>query len=354
MVTVARPNKDAMVRALDIYRDAMRPFIVINLGRQRGSSVPDDLRHRMIEAVRKGHKAHDAVDIGDFPHLVSSNWQSIFARSMQSSDRSRLFLIRDARNDASHPGSGDMERDSVTARLTDIADVLRNIGASEEARAVQGIRDGLSGATSASAARAMPDPNAVAVQVATKPAKRTVRQRVKPPPPIRDATPVSDSVPLNELNPGEGQTPRRLMTFPDGARRPLRYWYDLQVAVVAWLADTGRLTETACPINYVSRGAHRPYVSGQAKWPAIRRAEAGRRLLDRLVPERVRSRAALQNYPASLRRGPRDGLRVLISGMGLWSYPHRPDAVAAGRNRWWRCAGRSSCACCRKWRTARR
>ena len=98
---------------------------------------------------------------------------------MQSSDRSRLFLIRDARNDASHPGSGDMERDSVTARLTDIADVLRNIGALEEARAVQGIRDGLSGATSASAARAMPDPNAGAVQVATKPAKRTVKQRVK-------------------------------------------------------------------------------------------------------------------------------------------------------------------------------
>ena len=89
----------------------------------------------MIEAARNGQKAHDAIDIGDFPHLVSSNWQSIFARSMQSSDRSRLFLIRDARNDASHPGSGDMERDSVTARLTDIADVLRNIGASEEARA---------------------------------------------------------------------------------------------------------------------------------------------------------------------------------------------------------------------------
>ena len=135
MVTVARPNKDAMVRALDVYRDAMRPFVVRHLGSRRGSSVPDDLRHRMIEAVRKGHKAHDAIDIGDFPHLVSSNWQSIFARSMQSSDRSRLFLIRDARNDASHPGSGDMGRDSVTARLTDIADVLRNIGASEEARA---------------------------------------------------------------------------------------------------------------------------------------------------------------------------------------------------------------------------
>ena len=119
----------------------------------------------MIEAVRKGHKAHDAIDIGDFPHLVSSNWQGIFSKSMQSSDRSRLFLIRDARNDASHPGSGDMERDSVTARLTDIADILRNIGASEEARAVQGIRDGLSGATGASAASATPDPNPVAAAV---------------------------------------------------------------------------------------------------------------------------------------------------------------------------------------------
>ena len=118
-----------------------------------GRSPPPDDRGR-----QEGPQGPRRVDIGDFPHLVSSNWQSIFARSMQSSDRSRLFLIRDARNDASHPGSGDMERDSVTARLTDIADVLRNIGASEEARAVQGIRDGLSGAASASAARAMPDP----------------------------------------------------------------------------------------------------------------------------------------------------------------------------------------------------
>ena len=168
---------------------------------------------------------------------------------MQSSDRSRLFLIRDARNDASHPGSGDMERDSVTARLTDIADVLRNIGALEEARAVQGIRDGLSGATSASAARAMLDPNAAAVQVATKPAKRTVKQRVKTTtPPVLDSIPVSDSVPLNELNPGEDQTPRRLMTFPDGARRPLKYWYDLQVAVVAWLVRDRQVdTKTIAP-----------------------------------------------------------------------------------------------------------
>ena len=105
MVTVARPNKDAMVRALDIYRDAMRPFIVRHLGSRRDSSIPDDLRRRMFEAARNGQKAYDAIDIGDFPHLVGSNWQSIFSRSMQSSDRSRLFLIRDARNDASHPGS---------------------------------------------------------------------------------------------------------------------------------------------------------------------------------------------------------------------------------------------------------
>ncbi len=256
MATVARPNKDAMIRSLDIYRDAMRPFIVRSLGSRRDSSIPDDLRHRMIEAVRKGQKAHDAIDIGDFPHLVSSNWQGIFSKSMQSSDRSRLFLIRDARNDASHPGSSDLECDSVTARLTDIADVLRNIGAPEEAKTVQSIRDGLSGATGATVARETPEPVTAAIGAGTS----SVGSRVMPKAqtitsPVHDAVPVSASVPLNELNPGSGQTPPRLITFPDGARKSLRFWYDLQVAVVAWLAETGRLTEDMCPLT-TYRGAH--------------------------------------------------------------------------------------------------
>ena len=68
-----------------------------------------------------------------------------------------------------------MERDSVTARLTDIADVLRHIDALEEARAIEDIRNGLSGAINEPVARAIPDP----IAVAAKPAKRTVRQRVK-------------------------------------------------------------------------------------------------------------------------------------------------------------------------------
>ena len=164
--------------------------------------------------------------------------------------------------------------------------------------------------------------------------------------------PVSDSVPLNELNPGEGQTPRRLMTFPDGARRPLRYWYDLQVAVVAWLAETGRLTQVSCPLT-TYRGAHIVHTSPvkQNGRPFDEPKQVGE-LLDRLVPERVRSRAALQNYPATMRRGPRDSLRVLISGEGLWNSRPRPDAVAAVRDRRRRCADRSLYACCRKWRKA--
>ena len=263
MVTVARPNKDAMVRALDIYRDAMRPFIVINLGRRRGSSVPDDLRHRMIEAVRKGHKAHDAIDIGDFPHLVSSNWQSIFARSMQSSDRSRLFLIRDARNDASHPGSGDMERDSVTARLTDIADVLRNIGASEEARAVQGIRDGLSGAaqrvcgacdarpqrgrgpggdqaSEADCKAAGQDNDAAHLRCDARVRQRSA-ERIEP-------GRGSDAAAAYDVS-GRSKKTAQILVRPSGCRCHMAS-RDRQV-------DRGSL-----PFNYVSRGAHRPYVSG--------------------------------------------------------------------------------------------
>ena len=70
-----------------------------------------------------------------------------------------------------------------------------------------------------------------------------------------DAPTVTNSVPLSELNPGKGQSPRRLMTFPDGARKPLRFWYELQIAVVKWLAETGRLTEFNCPLK-TDGGAH--------------------------------------------------------------------------------------------------
>ena len=41
MQTTNRPNEDALRQAIDIYRDAMRPFIVRQLRRVRGAKVEE-------------------------------------------------------------------------------------------------------------------------------------------------------------------------------------------------------------------------------------------------------------------------------------------------------------------------
>ena len=84
MVTVARPNKDAIVRALDIYRDAMRPFIVRHLGSRRDSSIPDGLRHRMFEAAR-----WNVWPNGD---RTRASRPSVFASYPQARAKDRTFL----------------------------------------------------------------------------------------------------------------------------------------------------------------------------------------------------------------------------------------------------------------------
>ena len=72
---------------------------------------------------------------------------------------------------------------------------------------------------------------------------------------VSKAAPVSAGVPLSELDPGRGQKPPQSLTFLDGVRKPLRFWYELQIAVVEWLAETGRLTEFNCPLK-TDGGAH--------------------------------------------------------------------------------------------------
>ena len=67
--------------------------------------------------------------------------------------------------------------------------------------------------------------------------------------------PVSVGVPLSEFNPDRGQAPKRLIMFPDGARKSLTFSYDLPLAVVEWLDKTGRLTEFNCPVK-TDRAAH--------------------------------------------------------------------------------------------------
>ena len=134
MSSQTRPNQHELFRATNIYLDAMRPFIFRNM-----KKVPSVAAEDRIEDP-------DEVEIGDFPHLVRRYWQYAFAQHFDPEwdARSRISLIKEARNRVSHPRTKDIDLDYALARLEDIADVLEAINAPDQANKVREIRNKLS------------------------------------------------------------------------------------------------------------------------------------------------------------------------------------------------------------------
>ena len=132
-----RPNKKALVDALDIYRDAMRPFIVRCLKRIPGGKVEDhvkaalrDDQHNQFEQnMSEGRSVEESIDVGDFPQVVKGYWRDVFRDAFKQSGvaRDALYRIVEARNNVSHPGIQDMELDYTLDRLRDIVSVLAEI-----------------------------------------------------------------------------------------------------------------------------------------------------------------------------------------------------------------------------------
>ena len=160
MATIERPNRAALQQALDIFRDAMRPFIVRTLKTARGAQVEDliadALSHTQELQFRQNlsnleNDVQSAIDIGYFPQIVTRNWETFGRRLGQ--DRSvgdALWLIADARHQAAHPGRQDLDTDYAITRLSLIGEVLGRINAPAQQQAVEEIRDARRAATSPS------------------------------------------------------------------------------------------------------------------------------------------------------------------------------------------------------------
>ncbi len=87
--TVDRPNRDVLNKAIDIYRDAMRSFIVRNL-----------------HSVRVQQVEEATIDVGDFSDLISRNWHNVFNHQFPNDKQivqDTFQRIREARNRAAHP-----------------------------------------------------------------------------------------------------------------------------------------------------------------------------------------------------------------------------------------------------------
>ena len=148
-----RPNRDALQRAVDIFRDTMRPFIVRNMKNVPRMGLEDALRTSLLEKraddfvqnLRRGKSAAESIDVNDFPHIVQRNWREVFDRAFGGwrTAPNALWQIVDARNHVAHPGQQDLEPEYVRTHLYHIADILGRINAPDEKRAVEEIRDDL-------------------------------------------------------------------------------------------------------------------------------------------------------------------------------------------------------------------
>lgn len=150
---IERPNKSALIAALDIYRDSMRLFIVRHLKRVPGGTVKDLIEFALQEdpynsverKLRDGRSLEEVIDVADFPRIVRAYWNDEFHHTFKE-DRGvlqTLFSIAKARNKASHPESRDIEMGYVVDRLGKIASVLADINEPEASFAVDNIKKDL-------------------------------------------------------------------------------------------------------------------------------------------------------------------------------------------------------------------
>ena len=153
MTTIARPNRAALIEALDIFRDAMRPFLVRHLrrvpGKRLDEAIKQSLRGNQLAQFEAnfphGKSIQDSIDINDFPQLLRNYWRDVFS-DVFPGDRviqNRVSDIREIRNEASHPGSNDLDEEKTRAHIYMIADVLGRINCPDEKHAVEQIRDRL-------------------------------------------------------------------------------------------------------------------------------------------------------------------------------------------------------------------
>lgn len=150
------PNREALRKAHDIYRDAMRSFIVRCLRKVRGEQVEDLIRDSLpyeeVERFKEDLRKHDrnieaAIDINHFPHIIRKYWHRDRVFSQQFNSNSKVQYktgtIADGRNLWAHPGVEDLDSDRARADLTYVAEVLGEIKNSDAKQAVEAIRDQL-------------------------------------------------------------------------------------------------------------------------------------------------------------------------------------------------------------------
>ena len=117
-----RPNQDPLYQALNIYCDAMRPFMLRNLKTVHNLSPEDQFQNEAD------------IDFSDFPHLFRKYWHDVFKNRFDPDRdvRSAVSIITEARNNTFYTETEDLTSGYALARLHEIADILGQINATNK------------------------------------------------------------------------------------------------------------------------------------------------------------------------------------------------------------------------------
>ena len=153
---IDRPNKGALTDGIDVYRDAMRGFIVGRLRSAQGVKTEEAVKRAFNYDERARFESNLAdnggdigvsIDVGNFSWIIGNqeNWDSVFSSFFghYTSTQNLLRSINDARIQMAHPGPGDVDRNDVHVALTQMANALGRINAGDERAAIEEIRDSL-------------------------------------------------------------------------------------------------------------------------------------------------------------------------------------------------------------------
>ena len=151
---IERPNRAVLNDALDEFRDAMRPFIARGMRRIKGKTIenaicdsmsPKQANQFKMNLQNNGDSIEGAIDIGDFPNLISRNWGQVFSHQFRGdmNVQSLLYIITQARNKVSHPSDEDLDTEYTRVVLYHIVDVLGKVNAPEAKARVERKRDKL-------------------------------------------------------------------------------------------------------------------------------------------------------------------------------------------------------------------
>ena len=146
------PNQEGLNKALNIYRSAMRSFIVCCLEKVHPKGVEelivDSLNNKAADKFEQDLHLYKgnieaSIDINTFPHIIRNRWGDVFEQQFNpySNVRSVISLIVDGRNQCAHLDTEDL--DYTWTYLFLISDVLSQINRPDAKREIETILDEL-------------------------------------------------------------------------------------------------------------------------------------------------------------------------------------------------------------------